>query len=316
MWKTKLPLLMLVSATALCLVWHVSVDTDPPAALDSFFLSPPGHSSKSHHSIRRNLQKMFIILDEANKAPLPSETQHAGFLAKKEIHSCPVMKVSELSANEQRPQQDRSRYQVTPPEGGLLHLLCCQTTKGPLNALVHEQWAPLGAKRVLDMVQSGYFNSERGVPLMRCIKGFICQFGLNSDKKLSQQFSDTIKDDATWLPEGKKHRKNKDGVVRFARGYLAFAGSDLNTRSNQFIVSLDAVESLAGGSPWEVPWGELVGQHSFDTLSNFFTGYGEDGPAQEDLWQAGMTDDMVQQFPKLDYITGCSVVDQAIQTLS
>jgi len=59
----------------------------------------------------------------------------------------------------------------------------------------------------------------------------------------------------------------------------------------------------------EVPWGEIVGSHSFDTWSKVYTGYGENGPAQGKLWNQGMTEEMKREFPDLDYITGCSVVE-------
>jgi len=52
-----------------------------------------------------------------------------------------------------------------------------------------------------------------------------------------------------------------------------------------------------------------VGSHSFDTWSKVYTGYGENGPAQGKLWNQGMTEEMKREFPDLDYITGCSVVE-------
>lgn len=198
---------------------------------------------------------------------------------------------------------------VTPPEGGPLHLVCCTTTKGPLNILVHEKWAPNGAQQFVKMVQTGYFSST--VPMMRCLKNFLCQFGLNADPERSKEFQKRLVDDPNWLPEGKANRKNEDLVKRFSRGYLAYAGGGNDSRNNQFIVSLNDVETLAGGSPWEVPWGELVGSHSFETLSKIYTGYGEKGPPQGKLMTQGMTDDMKREFPDLDYITSCTVVDQS-----
>lgn len=226
---------------------------------------------------------------------------------------CPYQSLDDLRTEERYPERG-DRHMVTPPEGGLVHLVCCKTTKGPINAVVHEKWAPLGAKRFLQMVKSGYFNA--GVPLMRCIKGFLCQFGLNSNPKLSRVFQETIPDDPNWLPEGPKYRTNSKGVARFAVGYLAYAGSEKNSRDNQLIVSLDNVPTLAGGSPWEVPWGELVGTHSFDTLAKFYTGYGEDGPEQNTVWRIGMGDNDRKKFPDLDYIEACEVVDQEIQLKS
>ena len=64
-------------------------------------------------------------------------------------------------------------------------------------------------------------------------------------------------------------------MKRFAQGYLAYAGSGTDSRGVQLIVALEANPRLGGGSPWEVPWGELVGAHSYDTLAKIYTGYGE-----------------------------------------
>ena len=224
--------------------------------------------------------------------------------------SCPYRSMNDLTDEELHPVQGK-RHMVTPPQGGSLHLVCCQTTKGPFNALVHEKWAPIGAKQFLDMVKSGYFSSI--VPLMRCLEGFLCQFGLNGSPEVNKKWRQSIPDDPNWLPEGPAHRKNEDGVLRFAHGYLAYAGSGKNSRGNQFIVSLKDVEALAGGSPWEVPWGELVGKHSFETFSKVYTGYGEKGPSQGKLSNQGWTEALRKEFPLLDYITDCRVIDEQIE---
>lgn len=87
---------------------------------------------------------------------------------------CPINAISELTAEEQHPVAG-DRHMVTPPAGGAIHLVCCKTSKGPLNIMVHEKWAPLGAGRFLEMVKDDYFSST--VPMMRCIRNFLCQFG-------------------------------------------------------------------------------------------------------------------------------------------
>jgi hypothetical protein len=63
----------------------------------------------------------------------------------------------------------------------------------------------------------------------------------------------------------------------------------------------------------EVPWGELVGDKSFETLDQIFTGYGEDGPGQGKLVKHGMTDEMYKKYPDLDYILSCEVTDEEQQ---
>jgi cyclophilin family peptidyl-prolyl cis-trans isomerase len=178
------------------------------------------------------------------------------------------------------------------------------------------------------MVRSGHFNARagdggagaeggaaeneddrHGVPLMRCVKNFLCQFGLAGAR--SVRFESSIKDDPQWLPAGPEHRQNERGVKRFQKGYLSYAGGGPNTRDNQLFVALGDDGPLGGGSPWEVPWGELVGAHSYETLGRIYTGYGEKGPKQHRLWEAGSLAATEKEFPKLDWILSCEVVDEA-----
>lgn len=147
---------------------------------------------------------------------------------------------------------------------------------------------------------------------MRCVRNFLCQFGLAGDPSYNAEYKgkkNSLPDDPNWLPEGPSHRTNELGVKRFAKGYFAYAGSGANSRSNQFIVALGNNERLAGGSPWEVPWGEAVGKESFETLDEIYTGYGEKGPSQARLSKDGSSEGIVRDFPELDYILSCDVVD-------
>lgn len=210
------------------------------------------------------------------------------------------------------PDGNNRRHMVTPPEDTKITLVCCETSAGQLSIAVHESWAPIGAKRFLEMISSNYFMSR--VPLMRCIRNFLCQFGLPGNVDLNKRFGKSIPDDVNWLPEGPNFRFNKDGVKRYARGYMAYAGSGKNSRSNQLIVALNDNERLGGGSPWEVPFGEVVSEESFITLSKINTEYGEHGPSQSRLRREGYTEQLKIDFPSLDYITSCVIVDEKIMT--
>ena len=227
------------------------------------------------------------------------------------IGTCPYQSLADLTEEERYPVASEKRHMVQPPQGGNVTLVCCQTTKGPWNILVHEKWAPIGAKNFLRMVKTKYF--DRKVPLMRCVKNFLCQFGLNG--KASRQFHHSLPDDPPWLPQGPKHRKNDLNVKRFQKGYFAYAGAGPESRSNQLFVALQDNGFLAGGSPWEVPWGELVGKHSFQTLSQIYTGYGEKGPSQGFLHSHDSSDpSLAEDFPLLDYVESCQVVDNEVQS--
>jgi hypothetical protein len=54
----------------------------------------------------------------------------------------------------------------------------------------------------------------------------------------------------------------------------------------------------------------LVGEESFETLDKIYTGYGENGPGQGKLMNHGMTEEMKKEFPELDYILSCEVLDE------
>jgi cyclophilin family peptidyl-prolyl cis-trans isomerase len=219
--------------------------------------------------------------------------------------TCPYTSLNQLTPEERFPRAGK-RHMVDPPVGGKLSMVCCQTTKGPLSIVAHEKWAPLGAQRFLAMVQADFFR--RKVALMRCLSNFLCQFGLAG--LASKEFDSRLPDDPNWLPEGPDHRTNAEGVKRFAQGYLAYAGGGKNSRGVQLIVSLKANPRLAGGSPWEVPWGELVGPHSFETLVKIYTGYGDKGPSQGRLRREGASEEIAKDFPMLDYILWCELNDQ------
>jgi peptidyl-prolyl cis-trans isomerase A (cyclophilin A) len=234
--------------------------------------------------------------------------------------SCPYLSLADLTPEERYPTATSTRHIVDPPRTSSTGhpdtaLVCCHTTAGPISVAVHKPWAPLGARRFLDMVRSQYFSTpiaalqSQGVvvPLMRCVDEFLCQFGLRGSA--SEQFASKIKDDPHWLPVGKAGRSNELGVKRFQRGYLAYAGSGPHSRGRQLFVSM-ADQSGLGTSPWEVPFAELVGEHSYDTLAQIYTGYGEDGPSQESLMTDQGLVDAKRDFPKLDWITSCHVVEE------
>lgn len=295
-------------------------------------ISRPKPVSQGHSALLALLALMAVVLAviawllydaAANpyRTPLPEDNgalvtdkSHpgAGVVAAVPAATCPYTSLQQLTPEERFPHKG-PRHQVEPPQGGLVTLVCCQTTAGPWSIAVHGRWAPRGSQRFLKMVRAGYFNNPHRVPLMRCVRNFLCQFGLAgpTTTALSKEFDRRMPDDPNWLPIGPDYKVNADGVKRFARGYFAYAGSGVDSRGVQLIVSLQDNPRLGGGSPWEVPWGELVGAHSFETLSKIYTGYGEQGPSQGRLRREGASAAVARDFPLLDYITSCQVVDEA-----
>ncbi|GFH54024.1 hypothetical protein CTEN210_10500 [Chaetoceros tenuissimus] len=229
-------------------------------------------------------------------------------------HGCSYQSLNDLKPYERFPKASSAkdgngrRHMVDPPKDGKVTLVCCELTKGSMSIAIHHNWAPRGAQRFLDMVKDEYFSSK--VAMMRCIKNFLCQFGIAGDPSLNKKYK-SFEDDPNWLPEGPTHMTNEYGTFRYARGYLGYAGGGKNSRSQQFIVALNDHKRLGGGSPWEVPWGEIVGEDSYETLSKISYVYGENGPSQKLLHKKGSSQEIADKFPELDYMTSCVVVDEA-----
>lgn len=264
------------------------------------------HHNHHHHGEQSELQKEgHKIIEESDKS---NKSKHASVSDTIKTKSKCVKSMADLTRAERFPTIGE-RHMVQPPSDsdGKITLVCCETTAGSLSIAVHSNWAQLGSDRFLNMVESNYFSSK--VPLMRCIHNFICQFGIAGDPIINKKFKTSIEDDRNWLPEGPDYRENSSGIKRFSKGYMAFAGSGPNSRSNQFIVALGNNKFLGGGSPWEVPWGEVVGEESYNTLDKIYTGYGDKGPSQGRLAREGASTAITEEFPELDYVTSCNVIE-------
>eukprot|EP01038_Epipyxis_sp_PR26KG_P009265 gene9265-12481_t len=203
---------------------------------------------------------------------------------------------------------DDRKHIVDPPKGPVT-IVCCNTTVGTLNIEVHPAWAPLGTQRFLDMVRSGFFSTNVG--LFRALKGFLVQFGLAGIPAVQDTFhrKGNLKDDPPWLPLGPPGREI-NGIKRFQKGYLAYAGAGNNSRGTQLIMAFEDNQYLGGGSPWEVPFAQLFGKESYSTLSKIYTGYGE-SPSQGKIMNKGASY-LKQEFPLLDYINACAVVRENV----
>lgn len=153
------------------------------------------------------------------------------------------------------------------------------------------------------MVRSRFFESR--VPLFRALKGFLVQFGLAGSKEAQQVFDrkGNLRDDPL-APQGPPGREI-NGTRRYQKGYLGYAGAGNHSRGTQLIMAFDNNAFLGGGAPWEVPFGQLVGVDSFQTLSQIYTGYGEN-VHQSKIRNRGL--EYLKEFPLLDYIDKCQIV--------
>lgn len=166
------------------------------------------------------------------------------------------------------------------------------TTKGDFTLEVTRAWAPLGADRFYNLVKNGFFTD---IAFFRVIKGFMVQFGIHGDPKISAQWREAIIED--------------DNVKQSnTRGYISFATAGPNTRTTQMFINFGNNSFLdhQGFSPF----GKVI--EGMDIVDSIYNGYGEgepsgNGPNQGAIQAQGNTY-LKGSFEKLDYIKSASIL--------
>ena len=166
------------------------------------------------------------------------------------------------------------------------------TSKGPFVIEVHRDWAPNGADRFYNLVKNGFYDNTR---FFRVIEGFMAQFGVNGDPKVSAAWREArIKDDAVKV-------SNK-------RTFVTFATAGPNTRTTQVFISYGDNSNL--DSQGFSPFGQVVsGMKVVDSLYN---GYGEGAPGGRGPDQGRVQKEgnayLASAFPNLDYVKKATIV--------
>jgi peptidyl-prolyl cis-trans isomerase A (cyclophilin A) len=165
------------------------------------------------------------------------------------------------------------------------------TSKGVFEVEVHRDWAPNGADRFYNLVKNGFYNDAL---FFRVISGFMVQFGINGDPKLSRVWRDAnIKDDPV-------KASNKRGNITFAT-----AGPD--TRTTQVFINFGNNTGL--DDQGFAPFGQVIS--GMEVVDALYAEYGEgaprgDGPDQG-LVQSQGNAYLKKDFPKLDYIKTATI---------
>ena len=181
---------IVILALGTVLFSFVSVVLFPPAGVQHIRESLPGlHSEDSNARREKTTNSLRIqklsheqnpIIERASKAEISSSEFP---VEKQENHEIMLPSCDVTSISSALDLVNQKVHIVEPPPGPIT-LVCCQTTAGPLSIVIHPNWAPLGSSRFLSMVKSWYFSSK--VPMFRCVKNFICQFGLAGDPDLNK----------------------------------------------------------------------------------------------------------------------------------
>jgi peptidyl-prolyl cis-trans isomerase A (cyclophilin A) len=173
------------------------------------------------------------------------------------------------------------------------YMVVFETTKGEVQLDVRRSWAPKGADRFYNLVQSGFFDDTA---FFRVVAGFVAQIGLHGDPAVN----------AAW----RTARIDDDPVTQSnVRGMLSFATSGPNTRTTQFFINLGDNARLDGMG--FAPFGRVRNMNIVDKL---YSGYGEGAPAGrgpiQSRIQAQGNSYLREQFPKMDYITKAYVAER------
>jgi peptidyl-prolyl cis-trans isomerase A (cyclophilin A) len=166
-----------------------------------------------------------------------------------------------------------------------------ETTKGNFTIEVKPDWAPIGADRFKQLVDSGFFESAK---FFRVLPGFIVQFGLAANPADNGKWDKRLADDPV-------KTSNK-------RGTITYATAGPGTRTTQLFINFGDNNFLdkQGFSPF----GEVV--EGMDVVEQLYSGYGEGypqgkGPDQGSVRSKGNAY-LEPQFPKLDGIVRATVV--------
>ena len=165
------------------------------------------------------------------------------------------------------------------------------TTKGVFVIEVQRDWAPNGADRFYNLVKNGLYDNVR---FFRVISGFMVQFGIHGDPKVSAPWREAqLKDDPV------KH-SNK-------RGYITYAMAGPNTRTSQVFINFGDNASL--DSQGFSPFGRVVtGMEVVDKLN---AEYGEGAPRGRGPDQSRMQMEgnayLTKDFGRLDYVKKATI---------
>jgi len=166
-----------------------------------------------------------------------------------------------------------------------------RTTEGIVLIDVTRAWAPHGADRFYNLVQSGYYD---GAYFFRTIAGFMSQVGIHGDPAVTAVWRDAN------IPDDPRTQSNTKGMVTFA-----MAGPD--TRTTQVFINLK--DNLFLDGQGFAPIGVV---RDMKTVEKLWVGYGESrpqglGPDQMALMEQGNAY-LESEFPKLDSIVSATIV--------
>ena len=169
------------------------------------------------------------------------------------------------------------------------------TTAGSFLVEVHRAWAPHGADRFYELVQSGYYDDSR---FFRVVPGKWIQFGIAGDPAAAQKWRGrTVPDDVL--------------VEHNIRGFMAFSNTAPDTRSTQVFINLGDNTAQNDKENGFAPFARVV--EGMDVVDRLYGGYGEHSgggmrAGHQDAMFAGGNAYMDREFPKLDRLIRAQII--------
>jgi peptidyl-prolyl cis-trans isomerase A (cyclophilin A) len=165
------------------------------------------------------------------------------------------------------------------------------TSKGVFVIEVTRDWAPNGADRFYNLVKNGFYDNVR---FFRVISGFMVQFGISGDPKVSAPWRDAR------IPDDPVKQSNK-------RGYITYAMAGPNTRTSQVFINFADNGSLdrQGFSPF----GRVIS--GMDVVDKLNAEYGEGAPRgrgpDQGRIQAEGNAYLTKDFGRLDFVRKATI---------
>jgi peptidyl-prolyl cis-trans isomerase A (cyclophilin A) len=167
-----------------------------------------------------------------------------------------------------------------------------ETSRGPFVIEAHHAWSPWGVDRFYYLVRNHFYDDVR---FFRAIDGFLVQFGINGDPKISASWKQRYFPDDT-VP----HQSN-------LRGRVSFGSLGANTRTTQLFIDYRDNPNLDRDY---APIGQVV--EGMAVVDSLWKGYGDAPPrgtgADQDRIFAEGNAYLTKEFPKLDYIKTARLV--------
>ncbi len=160
------------------------------------------------------------------------------------------------------------------------------TSKGAFTIEVQRDWAPRGADRFYELLDSKFFDDAY---FFRVVRNFVVQFGIHKEPKVTALWNQLN------IPDDKVKQSN-------LRGTITFATAGPSTRTSQVFINLANNRML--DNQGFAPFGKVT--DGMDVVDHIYSGYGDmppggSGPDPSKIETEG-NEYLTAHFSRLDYI--------------